>query len=137
MLDDIGLERVGGVADLQWRRRNRCGRSVLQIVAVDRVSILFAGLRILAIEMKIQRPSVLRGNDLIGDRPHRDDDAILRRRKSHPGVLPRRGGAHVAHAAHDTEEAVQDVGRGIVERGLPAAEKELVRFEIRTGAWSQ
>jgi hypothetical protein len=29
------------------------------------------------------------------------------------------------------------VGRGIVERGLPAAEKELVRFEIRTGAWSQ
>jgi hypothetical protein len=134
MLDDVGLERVGGVAELQWRRRDRCGRSDLQIVAVGLVSILFAGIQLLAIEMKVQRPSVVRGNDSIGDRPHRDADAILRRRKSHPDVFLRCGGAHVAH---DTEEAVQDVGRGTVEQCFPTAEMELVRFGIRTCAWSQ
>ena len=84
------------------------------------------GLRVLAVQMKIQRSPVLGGQDSIEsirNRAHRDDDAILHRRESHAGIFSRCGGAGVSHDRHDTEETRVSVNRNAPERGVSVSEK--------------
>ena len=85
-----------------------------------------AGLRVLAVQMKIQRSSILGGEDSIEsirNRAHRDDDAILHRRESHSGVLPRCGGARIGHDRHDTKQTRVSVNRNASELGVSVSEQ--------------